>query len=287
MGDKKRTPESIWRMKKENRKITLLTAYDANLASLIDRVDVDIILVSDAVGTIGLGRQSGLSVTVGEMAYHTQAVKNAVVSALVVTAMPYGSYATVEKGITSATTLIKEGHADAVHIEGGKDYAPLIEALTAAGIPVLSHIGLNKVIIARTGQTQVQGGNSGQALHVLHDALAVDRAGAFATMIECVPDRVTAIISEILSIPVIGIGAGPHCDGQALVTQDMLGLFPMSARFIKKYANLAEDIQDSLLEYSKEVQAGSFPDSRYSYGISDAEFDKFCATLKDEIGDLK
>lgn len=287
MSNRKRTPDSIRRMKKENRKITLLTAHDANLASLIDKVDVDIILVSDAVGTIGLGRPSGLSVTLEEMAYHSQAVRNAVDSALVVTAMPYGSYTTVEKGLASATTLMKEGHADAVHIEGGKDYAPLIEALTMAGIPVMAHIGLNKVIIAKTGQTQVQGRNYGQAISVLHDALVVDRAGAFATMIECVPDRVTAIISEVLSIPVIGIGAGPHCDGQALVTQDMLGLFPMSARFVKKYANLAEDIQDSLREYCREVQAGSFPDATYSYSMSDTEFDQFCTAIKDEIGNLK
>ena len=277
----KMTVTRLQRKKRSGEKITLLTAYDFPMAKFINVAGVDIVLVSDAVGTVGLGRSEAVSVSVEEIIYHTQAVVNGAGSAMVVTTLPFGSYETVDQAVNTGVRLMKEGHADGVHLEGAAADAPKVKALVHAGVPVLGHLGITKQKIIRTGTIQTQGRTAASAAAVVADAVALANAGAFALILECIPDRLGEIITRSLEIPTIGIGAGPGCDGQALVTQDMLGMFKeMSPRFLKVYLDLTEIIVAALTKFRKEVEQGQYPGPEHCYSIEDDELSKLLTQLR-------
>jgi 3-methyl-2-oxobutanoate hydroxymethyltransferase len=275
------TATSLRGKKRKGQKITLLTAYDSPMAEFIDAAGVDVVLVSDAVGTVGLGRSEAVSVSVEEMIYHSQAVARGAGSAMVVTTLPFGAYETVEQAVITGVRLMKEGHADGVHLEGTADDAPKVRALVHAGVPVLGHLGVTKQKIVRTGTIQTQGRTAAGAVVVVADAVALADAGAFGLILECIPDRLGAIITRSLDIPTIGIGAGPDCDGQALVTQDMLGMFKaLSPRFLKVYLDLTQIIVTALTQFRTEVEQGQFPGREHCYTIEDEELGKLLNQLR-------
>jgi 3-methyl-2-oxobutanoate hydroxymethyltransferase len=259
----------------------MLTAYDFPLASFIDQAGVDIVLVSDAVGTVGMGRPEAVSVTVEEMIYHTRAARNGVSHSMVVTTLPFGSYSGVDDAVHSATRLLKEGGADAVHLEGTRYEAPLVKAIVAAGIPVMGHVGVTKQKIVRSGSIKLPAQDAASAKETIVDAVEMADAGAFALVLECLAVRIGEIITQSLAVPTIGIGSGPYCDGQALVTQDMLGLYKkMAPRFLKVYADISLSIIAALTEFRQEVEGGAFPATEHCYQIDEAELQKLLAQLR-------
>lgn len=275
------TATSLKNKKRKGQKITLLTAYDSPMAEFINAAGVDVVLVSDAVGTVGLGRSEAVSVSVEEMIYHTQAVARGAGSAMVVTTLPFGAYETVDQAVITGVRLMKEGHADGVHLEGTAADAPKVKALVHAGVPVLGHLGVTKQKIVRTGTIQTQGRTAAGAAVVVADAVALAEAGAFGLVLECIPDRLGAIITRSLEIPTIGIGAGPGCDGQALVTQDMLGMFKeLSPRFLKVYLDLTQIIVTALTQFRSEVEQGQYPGPEHCYAIEDEELGKLLTQLR-------
>lgn len=274
-GSSKVTPSSLLRKKRRGEKIALLTAYDYPMARSINQAGVDIILVSDAVGTVGNGRSEAVSVSTDEMIYHTRAVRNGAGNSMVVTTLPFGSYQTIEQAVETAVRLMKEGGADAVHFEGTNAQADHVKAIVGAGIPVLGHIGITKQKIIRSGTFQIQGRTAESAQQILADVIAFANAGAFGLILECIPTRLGEIITHSLEIPTIGIGAGAKCDGQALVTQDMLGLYKeLSPRFLKVYLDLNEIIVSALTQFRTEVEQGQFPGPEHSYEIKEEEMGK-------------
>ena len=283
-ANRKVTPSSLLGKKRRGEKITLLTAYDFPMAKFINQAGVDIILVSDAVGTVGNGRPEAVSVSVDEMIYHTQAVRNGAGNSMVVTTLPFGSYENNEQAVETAVRLMKEGGADAVHFEGTSAQESSVEAIVGAGIPVLGHIGITKQKIVRSGAFQIQGRTANSAQQILADVVAFANAGAFALILECIPTSLGEIITQSLDIPTIGIGAGPMCDGQALVTQDMLGLYKeLSPRFLKVYLDLAEIIVTALTQFRTEVEHGQYPGPEHSYAIEERELDKLLAQLQSTV----
>lgn len=282
--DRKVTPSSLLRKKRRGEKITLLTAYDFPIASFINQAGVDMILVSDAVGTVGNGRSEAVSVSVDEMIYHTQAVRNGAGNSMVVTTLPFGSYENNDQAVQTAVRLMKEGGADAVHIEGTSAQGETVKAVVDAGIPVLGHIGIIKQKIVRSGAFRIQGRTADSAQQILADVVAFSNAGAFGLILECIPDRLAEIITHSVTIPTIGIGAGVSCDGQALVTQDMLGLYKeMSPRFLKVYIDLNEIIVEALTHYRTEVEQGQFPGPEHSYQIDENELNKLLTQFQSNV----
>lgn len=283
-ANRKVTPSTLLRKKRRGEKITLLTAYDFPIASFINQAGVDIILVSDAVGTVGNGRPEAVSVSVDEMIYHTQAVRNGAGNSMVVTTLPFGSYETTSQAVDTAVRLMKEGGADAVHFEGTSVQADSVSAIVGAGIPVLGHIGIIKQKIVRSGAFRIQGRTAESAREILNDVVAFANAGVFGLVLECIPDRLGDVITRSLGIPTIGIGAGPGCDGQALVTQDMLGIFKeMSPRFLKVYIDLSETIVSALTQYRMEVEQGQFPGPEHCYAIDESELGKLLAQVENVV----
>jgi 3-methyl-2-oxobutanoate hydroxymethyltransferase len=277
---RKITPSLLLRKKRRGEKITLLTSYDFALAKLIHEAGIDIILVSDAVGTVGLGRPEAVSVSVDEMIYHTQAVRNGAGNSMVVTTLPFGSYETSDQAVETAVRMMKEGKADAVHFEGVAADAPKAAAIVEAGIPLIAHVGIIKQKIVRSGAIRIQGRTASSASDVLEDVIAFNQAGACAIVLECIPARLGEVITKSLKIPTISIGAGPACDGQALVTQDMLGLFKeLSPRFLKVYLDLSDIIVQALTQFRDEVEHGVFPTEQHSYTIDDSELDLLISQL--------
>ncbi|MEN7972556.1 MAG: 3-methyl-2-oxobutanoate hydroxymethyltransferase [Verrucomicrobiota bacterium] len=252
---------------KGERKIAMLTAYDALTASLVDEADIPAVLVGDSLGMTVLGYETTLPVGMDEMLHHTAAVSRGVEKALVIADMPFMSYQpSIAMGLENAGRFIKEAGADAVKIEGGAMRADLIEALVSNGIPVLGHVGLTPQSIKEMGGYKVQGKTSDQARQLMDDAMAVEQAGAFALVLECVPLELGKMISGALSIPVIGIGAGAGCDGQVLVFTDLLGISGKPApKFVKKYADLYPVISEALTAYKVEVESGAFPTDKQAY----------------------
>jgi len=278
------TPSRLGRKKREGQKITMLTAYDYPMAQFIDAAGVDIVLVSDAVGTVGLGRPEAISVSVDEMVYHTQAVRNGVSSSMVVSTLPFGSYETVDQARQTAMRLMKEGHADGVHFEGGAAEAPKVKAIVDAGVPVMGHLGITKQKIVRSGAIRIQGRTAESAAEALADSLAFANAGVFAIVLECIPVQLAEVITRSLGIPTIGIGAGAVCDGQALVTQDMLGLFKeLSPRFLKVYLDLQQIIVSALVQFRTEVEQGQFPGPEHAYQIEAEELGKLLAQFQSKV----
>ncbi len=252
---------------KGERKIAMLTAYDALTGSLVDGAGIPIVLVGDSLGMTVLGYETTLPVKMDEMVHHAAAVSRGVKDALVIGDMPFMSYQpSIEMGLKNAGRFLKEAHVDAVKIEGGAIRAQLIEAMVGNGIPVLGHIGLTPQSVKEVGGYRVQGKTAEQARQLMDDAMAVEQAGAFALVLECVPAELGELISSALTIPTIGIGGGAGCDGQVLVLTDMLGISDKSVpKFVKKYANLNPIITEALANYRAEVEAGTFPTVEQNY----------------------
>ena len=275
------TVTALKKKKKSNQKITLLTAYDFPMASFLDQAGIDIVLVSDAVGTIGNGRPEAVSVTVDEMAYHTRAVKNGAKSALVVTTLPFGSYNCVNDALDSATRIMKEGRADAVHLEGTAQSAEIVRSIVESGIPVLGHIGVTKQRIVSSGTISLPAKDAESSKRMINDAVVMAKSGAFALIIECLPVSLGEIITRSLEIPVISIGSGVSCDGQGLVTHDMLGLFKeLSPRFLKVYADMQQATVTALTQFRREVESSQFPTEQHSYSMDDREIDKLLSSME-------
>jgi len=274
------TVAALRNKKKNNKKITLLTAYDAPFASFLDQAGIDIVLVSDAIGTIANGRPEAVSVTVEEMSYHTRAVRNGVESALVVTTLPFGSYNSVVEAVDSATRIMKEGRADAVHLEGTAQSAEIVRSIVESGIPVLGHIGFTKQQMVLSGTIGLPAKDAESSKRMIKDAMAMANSGAFGLIIECLPMSLGEIITRSLEIPVISIGSGVYCDGQGLVTQDMLGLYKeLAPRFLKVYADLEQVTVSAVTQFRNEVESGRFPTEQNSYSLDDRELDKLLAQL--------
>ncbi|MEG2018554.1 MAG: 3-methyl-2-oxobutanoate hydroxymethyltransferase [Clostridium sp.] len=257
--------------KKKCEKITMLTAYDYSMAKLIDNAGVNGILVGDSVGMVCLGYEDTISVTMEDMIHHTKAVSRGVKNALVVADMPFMSYQTsIYDAVVNAGRLMKEGRAHAVKLEGGISMCDRIEAIVKSSIPVMAHIGLTPQSVNAIGGFKVQGKNEEAAKELIEAAKAVERAGAFAIVLECVPSKLATIIRKEVSIPTIGIGAGAECDGQILVYQDMLGIFSdFTPKFVKKFANVGDAMTEAFKEYINEVQAETFPGPEHGFKISE------------------
>lgn len=264
---KKYTVVEIMKMKAEGRKIPVLTAYDFATARILDEAGIPLFIVGDSAGMVEAGYESTLPVTLDEMVYHTKAVVRGRVNALVVADMPFGSYqASVDEARRNAVRLVKEGGAEAVKLEGGTRMAGVIKAITDMDVPVMGHIGLTPQSVHRMGGYKVQGKSRSDADLIMEDALAVEDAGAFAVVLEGVPAQLAKEITERLTIPTIGIGAGVHCDGQVLVVNDMLGLsYQKAPRFVKRYADLKNLIFLAATEYVKDVVEERFPSKEHSY----------------------
>ncbi|RUM86931.1 MAG: 3-methyl-2-oxobutanoate hydroxymethyltransferase [Thermodesulfatator sp.] len=261
------TPVDIKARKKSGPPISMLTAYDYSLARMVDSSGIDIILVGDSLGMVMLGYDSTVPVTMEEMLHHCKAVSRGVTDALLVGDMPFMSYqVNMDNALMNASRFLKEAGCDAVKLEGGTDMAPVIEKLVRAGIPVMGHVGLTPQTAASLGGFKVQGRDIERARGIYEDALAVARAGAFSVVLECIPSDLAELITKDVDIPTIGIGAGPHCDGQVLVTNDLLGLYDkFTPKFVKRYLNLSPQIKEALRSFKKEVEAGDFPSPEESF----------------------
>ncbi len=260
------TIPELYRKKAEGEKISMLTAYDFPFAQMVDESGIDVILVGDSLGVVVQGLNNTLPVSMEEMLYHTRMVARAAKDAMVVGDMPFLSYqVSVEDGIKNAGLFLKAGAA-AVKLEGGASVCELIAALSRCDIPVMAHIGLTPQSIHRMGGFKVQGKAEGHAEKLLSDAHAVEEAGAFAVVLEGVPRQLAKRITSELSIPTIGIGAGPDCDGQVLVLHDMLGMFDrFTPKFVKRYADLKSEAKKAIAKYKKEVTSGKFPSDKESF----------------------
>ncbi|MGB7606657.1 MAG: 3-methyl-2-oxobutanoate hydroxymethyltransferase [Lutisporaceae bacterium] len=272
MSINKFTATSFLKAKKEGKKITMLTAYDYSTAKLLDEAGIDSLLVGDSLGMVMLGYESTLQVTVDDMIHHCKAVVRGTKKSMVVVDMPFLSYhISIEESIRNAGRLIQEGGANAVKLEGGANIIDMVKAIIKAQIPVMGHLGLTPQSINVFGGYKVQGTNLEQIKKMIEDAELLQQAGVFAIVLECVPEKVATLISERLQIPTIGIGAGAGCDGQVLVSQDMLGIYTdLKPKFVKEYAQLGNAIKDACQQYISEVVNQKFPTVEHSFPI-DAE----------------
>jgi 3-methyl-2-oxobutanoate hydroxymethyltransferase len=261
------TIQDILNKKINGDKITMLTAYDYPFASIVDEAGIDIILVGDSLGMVVQGLDNTLPVTMDEMIYHTKMVSRASKNSMVIGDMPFMSYQTgIDDAVWNAGRFLKEAGATAVKLEGGAEVAEHIKAMTRSDIPVMAHIGLTPQSIHKMGGYKVQGKTDEAAAKLIEEASIVEDAGAFSLLLEAIPMELAGKITEQLSIPTIGIGAGPYCDGQVLVLHDVLGLFERFVpKFIKKYANLKKDVLDAIKNYKSEVEDGSFPSDKESF----------------------
>ena len=262
--------------------ITELTAYDYPWALLVDQGGIDIILVGDSLGMVVLGYSDTVSVTMDEMVHHVKAVSRTVKNGLVVADMPFGSYnVSVESAVENSNRMMKEGRADCVKLEGGVTMAATVEAIVKAGIPVQGHIGLTPQTASALGGFKVQGKSAEAARALLDDAIALEDAGCFSIVLEAVPSPIAKVITETISIPTIGIGAGPDCDGQVLVVHDMVGLFDRFVpKFVKQYAKIGENIAEAIAQYKAEVTERKFPAEEHGFSMSDEEYRKMMEALK-------
>lgn len=264
---RRKTVADILGMKKKGEKITVLTAYDAAMARGLAAADVDILLVGDSLGMVVLGYDSTVPVTMDEMIHHAAAVRRGAPDAFVVGDMPFASYQlSIRDAIYNASRFLKEAGCDAVKLEGGLEVCDTVTALVRAGISVISHIGLTPQTATQLGGYKVQGRDIESAKKMVEEARALEIAGAFAVVLECIPDELGRILSEEIAIPTIGIGAGVFCDGQVLVTHDLLGMYEgFVPSFVKSYCHLAPTIKDAIDSYAAEVRNGSFPDAEQSF----------------------
>lgn len=268
----KNTTKSLLERKSRGEKVSMLTAYDYTTARIVDEAGLDMVLVGDSLGMTMEGYENTLPVTTEEMILYGRSVARACSQAFVIIDMPFMSYqVSAKQALESAGKIMKETMADCVKLEGGKEVCPQIRAITAAGIPVCAHIGMTPQSVHAMGGFKVQGKGEENARRIFEDALAVEEAGAFAVVLECVPPKLAALITESLHILTIGIGAGPDCDGQVLVYQDMLGLTQgHTPKFVRKFAEIGEEMQSAFSEYDHAVKEGKFPLPEHSFVKSDS-----------------
>ena len=272
----KNTVTTLQKMKQEGQKISMLTCYDYSTAKLEEAAGINAILVGDSLGNVMLGLPDTLSVTMEDMITYGRSVARACHDTMVVIDMPFMSYqVSVEQAVMNAGRLMKEGRANAVKLEGGAAVCPQIKAITEAGIPVVAHLGLTPQSVNALGGNRIQGKSEEAAKKLIDDALAIEKAGAFALTLECIPAPLAQLITDKLSIPTIGIGAGAGCDGQILVYQDMLGLFSdYTPKFAKHFAELGKQMKEAFAAYVKEVQAGTFPAEEHTFKMDEDVLNK-------------
>ncbi len=271
MGGKKITINDIKQAKKDHRKLTMVTAYDYPFGLMADEAGIDIVLVGDSLGMVVMGLDGTVAVTMENMIHHIKAVVRGCKNALVVGDMPFMSYNTsIRDAIINSGRMLKEGGCDVIKLEGGTDFAPTIEAIVKAGIPVQGHIGLTPQTASALGGFKMQGKDAAAAKKIVDDAKAIEDAGVFSIILEAVPAPLGKIIAETVQVPVIGIGAGSDVDGQVLVTHDMIGLFDKFVpKFVKQYTKIRPVIIDALKEYKKDVIDTGFPAAEHSFSMSD------------------
>ena len=276
MERKKITIPYLQKKKRDGRKITMLTAYDYPTARLIDEAGIDAVLVGDSLGMVVLGYDSTVPVTMDEMIHHAKAARRGTKYALLIGDMPFLSYqVTTEEAVRNAGRFMKEAGCDAVKLEGGDEVVEVTKAIVGAGIPVLGHLGLTPQTVSKLGGYKVQGKDAAAARRIVEQATRLEAAGCFAIVLECVPDQVGKLVSQKLSIPTISCGGGPYCDGQVLVTNDMVGLFDRFVpKFVKQYITLAPMMLEAFTKYRQEVEAGKFPTAEYSFVIQEEELRK-------------
>lgn len=272
----KNTVMTFQRQKDEQKKITMLTAYDYSTAKVMDNAGINGILVGDSLGMVMLGYEDTLSVTMEDIIHHTKAVARGAKNALVVADMPFMSYQTsVYDAVYNAGRLMKEGRCQAVKLEGGAAVCPQIKAIVAASIPVMAHIGLTPQSVNAFGGFKVQGKSEEAAKRILAEAKQVEAAGAFAVVLECVPAKLAELVTKSVSIPTIGIGAGAGCDGQILVYQDMLGMFgDFKPKFVKQFAHVGAEMEKGIKAYIAETQNGTFPAQEHTFKIDEEVINK-------------
>lgn len=260
------TAKAIYDKKNKKEKITMLSVYDFPFAKIADESGIDAVLVGDSLGMVLLGYKSTVGVTMREMIHHTRAVSRATHSALIVGDMPFGSYDTPEKAVRNATRFLKEGGAEAVKLEGGEKIKKEVEALVKAGIPVMGHLGMTPQTASALGGYKVQGRDKEQADEIINDAILLDKLGAFAIVLECVPAKLAAEITAKVKCPTLGIGGGAQTDGQVMVLLDMLGFSSkVHPRFVRKYADMEQITRKAVEQYRSDVLAGKFPSTEESY----------------------
>ena len=256
--------------RKKGERLAMLTAYDFPTARLVSEAGVDLILVGDSLGMVVLGYDSTVPVTMDDMVHHTKATRRGAPQAFVVADMPFLSYATPQDALSNAARLMKDAGADSVKVEGGVEVVPVVEALVRAGVPVLGHVGLTPQTASALGGYKLQGKDEAQARKIVDDAVALDAAGCWGVVLELVPSPLARLITERISIPTIGIGAGPDCDGQVLVFHDMVGLFSgFTPTFVKRYTEAGAAIRKAVERYAEEVRSGAFPAGSQSFGMKD------------------
>ncbi|KHD37217.1 3-methyl-2-oxobutanoate hydroxymethyltransferase [Clostridium acetobutylicum] len=272
----KNTTETFKNSKLKKEKLVMLTAYDYSTAKIIDSCDINGILVGDSLGMVCLGYENTLSVTMEDMIHHTKAVVRGAKNTLIVADLPFMSYQTsVYDAVFNAGRLVKEAGATAIKLEGGALVCDRIKAIVDAQIPVMGHIGLTPQSVNAFGGFKIQGKNISKAKELIEDAKKIEAAGAFAITLEGIPEKLAKIITESITIPTIGIGAGKHCDGQILVYQDMLGMFSdLAPKFVKRYGNIGDDMKEAFNNYAKEVREGTFPDEAHSFKIDQSIIDE-------------
>jgi len=281
MEQKKVSLTTLKEMKQQGVPITMVTAYDYPTARLVDESGIDTVLVGDSAGNVVLGYPDTIPVTVEELLHHTRAVRRGVRRALLIGDMPFMSYnVSVEQAIANAGRFLKEAGAEAVKVEGGGWVGKTVTAMVEAGIPVVGHLGLTPQTASMLGGYRVQGRTAESARKIVEDALALQQAGAFLLVLECVPDRLGELISKRLEIPVIGIGAGPDTDGQVLVFHDLVGIQSgFAPKFVKRYAKVGDEIRSAVTRYCQEVKDRTFPADEHCFRIPDEEFDALRRSL--------
>jgi len=265
------TVRTLSKMKKSGLPISAITAYDAPTALLVDEAGVDIILVGDSLGMVVAGADNTLSVNMDQMIYHCQMVSGVKPGALLLGDMPFGSYQIdIPSGVANAIRMVKEGHVEGVKLEGGQERLDVITAIIDAGIPVMGHIGLMPQSVHKTGGFRLQGKSREHAVRIIEDAMALEKAGVFALLLESIPMELAAFITNKVKVPTIGIGAGSHCDGQILVFHDMIG-FTRSylPKFVRAYANIHELIHDAMVKYIADIQSRQFPGIQESHSVGE------------------
>ncbi len=276
MTGKKFTTAAFIEAKKKNEKVSMLTAYDYSTAKLLDEAGADSLLVGDSLGMVVLGYENTLQVTVEDIIHHCKAVARGVKRALVIADMPFLSYhISVEESVRNAGRMIQEGNAHAVKLEGGEEVIDKVRAIIRAQIPVIGHLGLTPQSVNLLGGFKVQGKSEEQAKKMVQDAMLLQEAGVFAIVLECVPEPLAKLITEKLDIPTIGIGAGKYCDGQVLVTQDMLGMFSdFKPKFVKQYAQLGEAMKAACKQYIEEMRTMEFPGKEHTFTMDEEVLSK-------------
>ena len=276
MDKEKLTIQELQGMKRQGRKIRMITAYDYPMATLVDQSPMEMILVGDSLGMVVLGYESTVPVTMEEMIHHTSAVMRGAHNTFVVADLPFMSYqVSVPEAIRNAGRLLKEGGADAVKLEGGESMLPVVRAMVSAGIPVMGHLGLTPQTATMLGGLKAQARDAAAARTLLKDARLLVESGVFSLVLEAIPAQLGELVTKELSVPTIGIGAGPGCDGQVLVLYDMLGLFQrFLPKFVKRYANLGESIATALEQYCQEVESEAFPAAEHCFNMKREELAK-------------